>query len=365
MLDALGLEHLVDGVGTRRQRRVDVATLVGAHREHVAVGTPHGEWGVRGDGRQRVGDRRQHVVLDLDQFRRGPRLLAGLGDDDRQHVTGERGATSDWDHHRPVLVDDSDAQLARYVGSRVDVHHAIGGCRAGRVNGLDVGAAVCGEVESGVEHAGDTEIVDVPAVAERELLRLVLDARLADPAAQARLEGLALGHRLDGVEDLDVPGAAAQVGSEVRGHRPPIERVALLVDLRLGAHHDPRDAEAALQTAARGEGGGIAVALGVVDSLERRDLATGDLVERLGAADDRLAVDEHRAAAALPRRRTPVLRRRDAELLAQGGEEVGVVAAHRHRYTVERELDAGALDRRHALHSVKSASRNDPGVESH
>ena len=129
--------------------------------------------------------------------------------------------------------------------------------------------------------------------------------------------------------------------------------VALLVDLRLGAHHDPRDAEAALQTAARGERAGVAVALGVVDSLERRDLATGDLVERLGAADDRLAVDEHRAAAALPRRRTPVLRRRDVELLAQGGEEVGVVAAHRHRCTVERELDAGALDRRHALHSVK------------
>ena len=167
----------------------------------------------------------------------------------------------------------------------------------------------------------------------------------ADAGAQGGLERLALGHRLDGVEDLDVAGAPAQVGAEVRRHRGPVEVGALLVDLRLGPHHDAGDAEPALQPAAGREGVGVAPALVGVDALQRDDVLAGHLVEPEVAAHDRLAVDEHRAAPALPRRRAAVLGRRDVELLAQRGQQVRVVVAHRHRRPVEGELHVYILSK--------------------
>ena len=249
VLDALRLEHLVDGVGTRRQGGVDVTAGVGAHRQDVAVGAPYRQRRVGGDRRQWIGDRRQDVVLHVDQLGRRPCLLAGLGDDDGEHIAGERGPPTDGDHHRPVLVDDPDAQLAGDVGGGEHGDDAVGSRGSGGVDGDDVGAGVGGEVQGGVEHPGHAKIVDVAAVAERQLLRLVLGTGLADATTEGDLERLALGHRLDGVEDLDVPRAAAQVGAEMRGHAVPVEIGALLVDLRLGAHHDAGDAEATLQAA--------------------------------------------------------------------------------------------------------------------
>ena len=59
-----------------------------------------------------------------------------------------------------------------------------------------------------------------------------------------------------------------------------VEVGALLVDLRLGPHHDAGDAEPALQPAARGERVGEALALVGVDALERDDRLAGDLVQR-------------------------------------------------------------------------------------
>ena len=367
VLDALGLEHLVDGVGTGRQQAVDVAAGVHAARQDVVVGAPHGQLGAGLDRRQGIGHRCEHVVADLDQLRRRPRLLARLGDDDGQHVAGVRRATADGDHDRPVLVDDPDAQLARDVRRREDPDDTGGGGRGRRVDRRDVGAGVRGEVQRGVEHAGHADVVDVPAVAERQLGRLVLGARRTDRTAQRGLERLALGHGLDGVEDLDVAGAPTQVGAEVRGHRPAVEVGALLVDLRLGPHDDAGDAEPALQPTAGGERIGEALPLVGVDALERHDLLAGDLLQPEVAADDGLAVDHHRAAAALARRRAAVLGRRDVELLAQRGQQVGVVTPHGHRRAVERELGRVARQLGHrwnipscdgcgaaiALHSVK------------
>ena len=102
---------------------------------------------------------------------------------------------------------------------------------------------------SGVQHARDPHVVDVVAVAERQLTRLVLRTGRANASTECRLERLALGDRLDGVEDLDVAGAAAQVGARC-GAIPPVEVGALLVDLGLGAHHDAGDAGLQPATAA-------------------------------------------------------------------------------------------------------------------
>ena len=71
-----------------------------------------------------------------------------------------------------------------------------------------------------MQHARHTDVVDVVAVAERQLppLRTWRRRRRPSPPAPART-ACRLRDRLDRVEDLDVAGAAAEVGAEVRLHR--------------------------------------------------------------------------------------------------------------------------------------------------
>ena len=140
--------------------------------------------------------------------------------------------------------------------------------------------------------------------------RFVLGAAAADLARQLRIEPLTAGDGLDGVEHLHVAGAATQVRAEVPAHVGTIERSTLLVDLRLGAHDDAGDAEAALQPAACGERFGELLSLVVVDAFQGDHVLAGDLGQRLLTADDCLAVDVHRAAPALTARGATVLRQR-------------------------------------------------------
>ena len=136
VLDALRLEHLVHDVGARGERGVDVAAGVLAHAQHVVVRAPHRDLGIV-DGGDGIGDRPEHVVLDVDQLGRRPGLLLRLGDDDRQHVAGVGGAPALGDEDRPVLVDDADPQLAGDVGGGEHGDDARrrrgrGWCRCGR-----------------------------------------------------------------------------------------------------------------------------------------------------------------------------------------------------------------------------------------
>ena len=64
------------------------------------------------------------------------------------------------------------------------------------------------------------------------------------------------------------------------------------------------------------------------EAFERGDRLARHLGQRLLARHDGLAVDQHRAAPALARRRAAVLRRGDVELLAQRGEQVRVIGPH-------------------------------------
>ena len=59
VLDALGLEDLVHGVGAGAEGGVDVAARVDAARQHVVLGAPHRDLGARLDRGQRIGDRRR------------------------------------------------------------------------------------------------------------------------------------------------------------------------------------------------------------------------------------------------------------------------------------------------------------------
>ena len=124
VLDALRLEHLVHDVRARRERRIDVAPRVRRARQHVALEAPdrvvasglhRGDW---------VDDRRKRSVLDVDELRRGPRRLAVLGDDHREHVAEIGRAPTLRDEDRPVLVDQTDAQRSRHVGGGEHPHDA-------------------------------------------------------------------------------------------------------------------------------------------------------------------------------------------------------------------------------------------------
>jgi hypothetical protein len=299
VLDTLRVEHLVDDVRGCSQRCVDIAAGVLAGAEHVAGGAPHRDGRVGQHRSLRIGDWRQHVVLDGDEFRRCASLLPRVGNDDRQHVSGVAGAATDRDHHRPVLVDDADVELAGNVGGGVHRHHAGRCCRGRRIDGNDIGAAVIGEMQCRVQHAGDAHVVDVVAIAQRQSLGLVLRPTSANLARQRRTAGRALGNGVDGVKHLHVAGAPAQVRAQVARHVGALQVCTLLVDLCLGAHDDAGDAETALQSAACSEGVGERLALVGRNTFEREHVLAGHLVERLLTADDGLAVDVYGAATAL------------------------------------------------------------------
>jgi hypothetical protein len=94
------------------------------------------------------------------------------------------------------------------------------------------------------------------------------------------------GQRLEGVEDLDVARAAAEVGTEVAGRLVPGE--VLLLQQGVGADQDPGGAEPALQRPRGGEGVGVAVPL--VDALEGDHLPPVHLLQRDLAGHHGLAV---------------------------------------------------------------------------
>ncbi len=171
----------------------------------------------------------------------------------------------------------------------------------------------------------------------------------ADPALGGEDDLAAGGDGLDGVEDLDVPGAAAKMGAEMAGHVLARQGRALAVDLRFGPHDDPGDAETALEPAGGREGLGVAPALGFLDAFERGHAAAFDLGQRGLARHLRLAVEQDRATAALAARRAAVLGRGHVELLAQCGQQVRVVGADRGRGPVEGEGDGRGLHYCHRL----------------
>jgi hypothetical protein len=94
-------------------------------------------------------------------------------------------------------------------------------------------------------------------------------------------------------------------------------RAGIAVEQVLRPQRDAGDAEAALHAGGGDETAREQVAVGGIQSLERQDVVTASGPGRHGAADLRVAVHQHQAAAALPLRRAPVLDRRHAKPLAQ------------------------------------------------
>ncbi len=157
-------------------------------RQHVGVGAPHRDLRVVDRG-HRVGDRR---AARRSRRRRAAAAARAcwrvVGHDDGEHVAGVRGAPAHGDQHRPVLVDEPDAQLAGDVGGGEhgdDARRASRGADVSMRDDVGRGRASV-RWSAACSMPGTREVVDVVAVAERQLARLVLQRRwLPTPPARS------------------------------------------------------------------------------------------------------------------------------------------------------------------------------------
>ena len=202
-----------------------------------------------------------------------------------------------------------------------------------------------------MQHHGRHQIVDVGAVSQGQLQRLVLGAVLSDAAGTG--DGgnrVSRGQQLDGLHDLGVAGAAAQVGTQPAVDGPPVQRRPLLVDESLCPDHDAGSAEPALQGAGGREAPRHTVPLHRIQPLDGRDLFSLHPGEGHLATNHRPTVHQHGTAPALSGRSASVLRREDPQLLPQSGQQVRMVAPDRDILPVETEGDGGRrFDKGHGL----------------
>ncbi len=212
VLDALGLEHLVDGVGAAGEGLVDVAPGVGAAGQEVPVEAPDGVL-VALEGVEGVGERGERVVVDVHELGRPAGRGPVVGHDQGEDVARVGRAPAHGDEHRPVAVDQPHPQLARHVGGGDDPDDAVDGLGLGRVDRQHVGPGVLGQHDGGVQQAGHPQVVDVGLVAQRELVGLVLHVAAAD--APRRAVGLRLGVEAGQGTATSSPAARVSMASRI------------------------------------------------------------------------------------------------------------------------------------------------------
>ena len=340
VLDRLGPERLVQHVGRRGERGVDVAPLHDRGRQQVALLMHRG--GSRVEREQRIRHRLEHVVLDLDQGGGLARGMATLRRHDRENVAHVGGDLSLSHELAPVPCDQALGPLARHVGRGRHRHDARMGLRLGNVDPHHPRPGVVGEPDGPVHHLRREHVGDVRLVAEGQLASLVPGGARAHTVAAGRRR-----HRLaspfprdpvDRVDHLHVAGAPAQVAGEAVGDLLA-GRGSLLRQQPLGLHHDPRGAEATL----RGSGGheriGPAPALVVGQSLLRHDLPALRVTGRLRTRDAGPTVHEHGAGAARSLGCAAVLHGGHPEALAEQVKEgLAVADVDRDGSAVQREV---------------------------
>ena len=151
------------------------------------VGAPHAQRRIVGERGDRVGVRAVHVVADRRPAR--PRRAPA-----RAVSATTIASTSPAHEVRPptgiitgqsLWISPTRSSPGMSAAVSTATTPSAASAAAASIDG-DVGAGVVGEPQRGVEHAGHADVVDVPAVAERELGRLVLGAAPADLGRQRR-----------------------------------------------------------------------------------------------------------------------------------------------------------------------------------
>ena len=203
---------------------------------------------------------------------------------DREHIAEIGRDAAFGNKHRPVLVDETNAELARHVGRgvhRLDAGHFE---RVRRIDGHDLGARVIGELQRGMEQPGLLHIVDEGSSPDGEIASLVFDATRAHTLRKLDVEVLAFRKRFDGIENFDVTRASTEVRSEETRRLVAFQILPLRVEERLGAHDDAWRTESALESATGCKRARVAIDFGVVHAFEGDDVFPFDRVERLRAA---------------------------------------------------------------------------------
>ncbi len=204
-------------------------------------------------------DDRQGLVVDLDGGRGGQRLLARLGGHDGDRVPDV--AHPVFAEHGPVGDHVVVAVRALDVGRGHDAGDAGHGGRRARVDAADQGVGVRAVHGGQLERPGQRDVgreLGHAAGLDHGRGARVRDADLGTIRVGVERGGLELAAQeapgqLDGVDDLDVAGAAAEVVAQ--GVPDLLGRgIGVLVEQRLGRHDHAGDAEAALHGSGQHEG---------------------------------------------------------------------------------------------------------------
>ena len=354
-----------DGVGLR-ERAVGgrlVAGLPGRAREVVALAglVVSDQRGVFVERLARVDDRRQRVVLDVDQRERVVgRVLVGRDHErdllalEANLVAGEDGLRVVGDRRHPGQAERLEV-LGRDDRGDVGMRQSGGG-----VDREDARVRVRAAQHGAVHHAREPDVVEVVALAADEArILLALQAPEPDGALGGRarkvlgnrhagllfLGGFVLRRPADGAHDVLVSGASA----DGAGDRCPdlvVGGIGVLVEQGAGRHQHPRCAEAALQRVELVEALLDRIQLPVdLECLDRADLMTRAHRRQDRARLDRLAVHLNDAGTAVGGVAAPV-GARQAERLAQ--------EVHEQLARLDVARDPVAVDRYRDVHDQAS-----------
>ena len=171
MLDRLGAERLRHDVGGPCQGRIDVAPADDRLGEEIPARMDEGS--VLGERRERVGDRLEHLVFDVDERRSLAGRLSGLCGDRGENVSDVPGGLPLGNQLRPIRHDQPLLATARDVSPRDDAHNPRVRCCAGHVDSSDDGPRMIGEAQRSVQHPADHHVPDELLLAEGERAALV------------------------------------------------------------------------------------------------------------------------------------------------------------------------------------------------
>ncbi len=333
VLDALGRERFLDGVGGSRKGGIDIAAGERAGLEQIAAVVDG--WGVVCQRRLGRAHRVEHLVIDLHHIRRRPRPVLAVGHHHGEHVANAACRFTFGHQQRPVL---DDQAMVPGAGDVLRGEHTLDSRHGQRRSGMDAEdpcSRVFRQNQSPVQHAIDAEVGHEVLGAESLLATPVAGARGPDSVALGNIGrslesvGLAeeqvgsrwaalqiaalapgLSRGLDRIDDAVVTGTAADVAGQ-RPLDPGAVGRQVLVEEVGGANGDSGRAEAALNGALVDEGGGEQLALPFRQAFEGHHLTPGDLLGVGLARQRRFAVEEDGAAPADAFRCTAVLCGRD------------------------------------------------------